>query len=94
MLLRKIYPTKIISGWVIREYSHILKIIFTYLLKLSDTEKGINGLQRQLESRDQELADERSKRQVLERHFEKKTQHRLINDLAKQRSRVQMGAYF
>ena len=65
-----------------------------YLLKLSDTEKGINGLQRQLESRDQELADERSKRQVLERHFEKKTQHRLINDLAKQRSRVQMGAYF
>ena len=94
MLLRKIYPTKIISGWVIREYSHILKIIFTYLLKLSDTEKGINGLQRQLESRDQELADERSKRQVLERHFEKKTQHRLINDLAKQRSKVQMGAYF
>ena len=94
MLLRKIYPTKIISGWVIREYSNILKIIFTYLLKLSDTEKGINGLQRQLESRDQELADERSKRQVLERHFEKKTQHRLINDLAKQRSRVQMGAYF
>ena len=75
-------------------YSNILKIIFTYLLKLSDTEKGINGLQRQLESRDQELADERSKRQVLERHFEKKTQHRLINDLAKQRSRVQMGAYF
>ena len=61
---------------------------------ISDTEKGINGLQRQLESRDQELADERSKRQVLERHFEKKTQHRLINDLAKQRSRVQMGAYF
>jgi len=62
--------------------------------QMKDTEKGINGLQRQLESRDQELADERSKRQVLERHFEKKTQHRLINDLAKQRSRVQMGAYF
>ena len=57
-----------------------------------DTEKGINGLQRQLESRDQELADERSKRQILEKHFEKKTQHRLMNDLAKQRTRV--GAYF
>ena len=57
-----------------------------------DTEKGINGLQRQLESRDQELADERSKRQILEKHFEKKTQHRLMNDLAKQRIRV--GAYF
>ena len=57
-----------------------------------DTEKGINGLQRQLETRDQELADERSKRQILEKHFEKKTQHRLMNDLAKQRTRV--GAYF
>ena len=48
-----------------------------------DTERGIQGLQRQLETRERELEDERSKRRVLEKHFEKKTEKRLINDIAK-----------
>ena len=55
---------------------------------ITDTERGIHGLQRQLESRDRELADERGKRQLLEKHFEKKTEKRLMNDLAKR------SAYF
>ena len=54
----------------------------------TDTERGIFGLQRQLEKRDRELADERGKRQLLEKHFEKKTEKRLMNDLAKR------SAYF
>ena len=52
-------------------------------LPILDTERGIQGLQRQLETRERELEDERSKRRVLEKHFEKKTEKRLINDIAK-----------
>jgi len=55
----------------------------------TDTERGIHGLQRQLERRDRELADERGKRQLLEKHFEKKTEKRLMNDFAKR-----SAAYF
>ena len=50
---------------------------------ISDTERSIHGLQRQLETRERELDDERNKRRVLEKHFEKKTEKRLINDMAK-----------
>lgn len=57
-----------------------------------DTERGIHGLQRQLDSRDRELADERSKRKVLEKHFERKTHTRLMNDMTRKQS--QLGAYF
>ena len=57
-------------------------------LIVADTEKGIYGLQRQLETRDRELADERSKRKVLQKHFEKKTEKRLMNDFAANRHRV------
>jgi len=42
-----------------------------------------------LERRDRELADERGKRQLLEKHFEKKTEKRLMNDFAKR-----SAAYF
>jgi len=57
--------------------------------QMRDTERGIHGLQRQLERRDRELADERGKRQLLEKHFEKKTEKRLMNDFAKR-----SAAYF
>lgn len=50
-----------------------------------DTERGISGLQRQLETRDRELDEERNKRKVLEKHFEKKTKQRIMNDVAKHR---------
>ena len=50
---------------------------------VSDTERSIHGLQRQLETRERELDDERNKRRVLEKHFEKKTEKRLLNDMAK-----------
>ena len=59
-----------------------------YFFSILDTERGIQGLQRQLETRERELEDERSKRRVLEKHFEKKTEKRLMNDLAKR------SAYF
>merc|ERR1712061_248945 len=51
--------------------------------QMKDTERNIQGLQRQLETRERELDDERNKRRVLEKHFEKKTEKRLINDMAK-----------
>lgn len=60
----------------------------------SDTERGISGLQRQLESRDRQLVEERTKRKVLEKHFEKKTQQRIMNDVAKHRRQSQIGAFF
>ena len=66
----------------------IVKQIKNSIIFFTDTERGIFGLQRQLEKRDRELADERGKRQLLEKHFEKKTEKRLMNDLAKR------SAYF
>ncbi len=49
---------------------------------ISETERGISHLQRQLENREKELNSERNLRKKLEKQFEKKTEKKLINELA------------